>query len=310
MTQKIIHGDCIEEMKKLEAGSIDLILTDPPYGTVTNICSSDKFKHGMKDKTKWDEALNPKDIFNECERVLRENGTLILFSQEPYTSKLITEAHNNLPFSYRMVWIKDHFANGLIAKKAPVNYYEDILVFSKTYDQDGLNPIKEYSMKLREYLNYSRLGMNKRLGSGMSQHFLEPEGPQFKLCTKETYQSMIDICRIHEMQGFREFDDLEAVNRKFSKIFNLPEGQKIKSNVLQYKKDYGGLHPTQKPIELLKDLIKTYSNEGDKILDFTAGSFSTLIACEQTNRNGLGIELDESYVEIGRKRLAQNSLMV
>lgn len=78
--------------------------------------------------------------------------------------------------------------------------------------------------------------------------------------------------------------------------------------MLKYKKDYNGFHPTQKPVAILKDLIKTYSNEGDLVLDFTAGSFSTLVACQETNRNGIGIELDEKFCNIGRQRLKQTTL--
>lgn len=303
MAIEVIQGDCLEKMKELQSGSIDLILTDPPYGTMKG-AGLDGWEGN---KTDWDSAIDPKQMFKECERVLRENGILILFSQEPYTSALITEAHRNLPFLYRMIWLKDHFANALIAKVAPVSYFEDLIVFSKKYDQDGLNPIKEYSMKLRKYLNYSRLGMNKRLGNGRSQHFLEPEGPQFKLCTRETYQNLIDICRIHEMTGFREFDDLECINKKFNKNFNLPDNKKFKSNILRYKKDYDGFHPTQKPIELLRDLIRTYSNEGDTVLDFTMGSGSTGVACKKSNRKFIGIELDEKYFEIAKKRIEETT---
>ena len=97
------------------------------------------------------------------------------------------------------------------------------------------------------------------------------------------------------------------MNLKCQKIFNLPKDKAKKSNVLSYKKDYGGLHPTQKPVELLKDLIKTYSNEGDTILDFTMGSGSTLVACKETNRKGIGIELDEKYFNIAKERISQST---
>lgn len=305
---RILQGDCLEEMKKLEAGSVDLILTDPPYGTVNNICESDNFTHGMKGKTGWDDALNPKDIFKECERVLRENGILILFSQEPYTSKLITNAHNNLPFSYRMVWVKDHFANGLIAKKAPVNYFEDIIIFSKRYDTLALNPLRDYTKELFEFIGKTKQEMFKDMGNQSICHFTRHDTMQFNICTEKSYNQLIELYKIDSWINFKSFNEVRNMNTKFQKIFNLPDGKKIKSNVLQYKKDYGGLHPTQKPVELLKDLIKTYSNEWNTVLDFTAGSFSTLVACQETNRNGIGIELDEKYCEIGRKRLAQTTL--
>ena len=110
---------------------------------------------------------------------------------------------------------------------------------------------------------------------------------QFSLCTEETYNQLIDIFGIDKMEGFLIFEEVKKMNIRCENIFNLKEGHNKKSNVLKYKKDYEGFHPTQKPIALLKDLIKTYSNKGDKILDFAAGSFSTLVACKQLNREGI-----------------------
>ena len=305
---KIINGDCIEEMKKLESGSVDLILTDPPYGTVKNICDSENFQHGMAGKTGWDEAINPKDIFKECERVLRENGTLILFSQEPYTSKLITEAHGNLPFLYRMVWIKDHFANALIAKVAPVNYFEDIIIFSKKYDTLNLNPLRNYAKELFGHLSLTKKQIFQDMENQSICHFMRLDSMQFSICTEEAYNSLIRLYHIDEWENFKTYDDMKKLNESQEKIFNLPKGSKIKSNVLKYKKDYDGFHPTQKPVNLLKDLIQTFSNEGNIVLDFTAGSFSTLVACEQLGRDGIGIELDKKFCDIGRGRLQQDSL--
>src|SRR5690625_4991461 len=137
----LYKGDCLTEHERIESGSVDLILCDPPYGTVEGL-GDGVSNHGMKGKTAWDMALDPSDLFEIANRILRRNGKLVLFSQEPYTSRLITEAIPNLPFNYRMIWEKDHFANSLIAKKAPVSYYEDILVFSKDYDVNNLQDRK------------------------------------------------------------------------------------------------------------------------------------------------------------------------
>ena len=108
---KLLHGDCLIESDNIESGSVDLILTDLPYGTVANIGDSDTIKHGMKGKTEWDKVIEPKKIYEIANRILRKNGKMILFSQEPYTSRLTNEAIPNIPFSYRMIWEKDHFAN-------------------------------------------------------------------------------------------------------------------------------------------------------------------------------------------------------
>jgi len=250
----------------------------------------------------------------------KKAGKLILFSQEPYTSKLINEVNMNIKFNYRLVWIKDHFANCLVVNKAPVSYFEDILVFSKTnpkFDFEAKNPVREYALKIKGYINYSRIRLRKEFGDYSFQHFLESnkESTQFSLCTEECYNKLIELYNFDKQDWFIKYQKLKEINECFNKTlnfeestFNLWEGKKIKSNVLQYKKDCRGLHPTQKPVELLKDLIKTYSNEGDVVLDFTAGSFSTLVACQQTNRKGIGIELEEKYVNIGRDRLKQKVL--
>ena len=112
------------------------------------------------------------------------------------------------------------------------------------------------------------------------------------------------------MQGFIEFAELKQIDdkfkNKFSSTFNLWEGNKYKSNILKYKKDYNGFHPTQKPVLLLEDLIKTFSNENDLVVDLTMGSGSTGVACVLTNRNFIGIELDENYFKIAEKRINEN----
>lgn len=308
----LIHGDCIEEMKKLEAGSVDLILTDPPYGNM-NGAELDGWEGN---KTNWDNAIDPKEIFKECNRLLRVNGKLILFSQEPYTSKLITESISNLPFCYRMIWEKDHFANALISKKAPVSYFEDILVFSKSNpleEKEFIHPLRSYFKGVLEFIKLNKKQIVEIVGE-CADHVFRFSSTQFSLCTEKTYNKLIDKFEINKMGGFKLFEELKNIDKIAKEInapvFNLPKGESKKSNILSFKKDYGGLHPTQKPVALLKDLIKTYSNEEDIVLDFTAGSFSTLVACQETNRNGIGIELEDKYVEIGRKRLAQTSLNI
>ena len=299
----ILHGDCLEQSEQIESGSVDLILTDPPYGNMKGA----ELDGWGKDKTHWDDAINPTDIFNIANRILRKNGKLVLFSQEPYTSQLITNAIPNVPFSYRMIWEKDHYANALLSKKAPVSYFEDILVFSKEHDFEGLHPLRGYGMKLKKYTNYSRLKFTKILGHGGHQHFMESnvESSQFSLCTKKTYNELIQHFNIDKMEGFMSFDELEKIDKKYQSTFNLWEGKKYKSNVLKYKKDYNGYHPTQKPIALLEDLIKTYSNENNLVVDLTCGSGSTAVAAINTKRKYIAIEKEEKYYNIAQERIKE-----
>lgn len=306
---QLIHGDCLEQHENIESGSVDLILTDLPYGTVVNIGDSDTIEHGMKGKTKWDEAIEPKKIYEVANRILRKNGKMILFSQEPYTGRLTNEAIANVPFNYRMIWAKDHFANSLIAKKAPVSYFEDILVFSKTHDHEALHPLRAYFKIVIDYIGLGKKEIVSRIGQ-RADHTFRTDSTQFGLCTENTYNELIQVFSIDKMQGFKTYAELKPIDDQFKKdlpsTFNLWEGNKYKSNILKHRKDYDGYHPTQKPILLLEDLIKTFSNEWDLVVDLTMGSGSTGIACINTNRNFIGIEKDDKYFEIAKKRIEEH----
>jgi len=307
---RLFFGDCLIESENIESGSVDLILTDLPYGVVKMKESAGNYKVLNTAET-WDKAIEPKAIYDIANRILRKNGKMILFSQEPYTSRMITEAIPNVPFSYRAVWEKNDFANGLGVNKAMVSFYEDILMFSKTHDFEGMHPLRPYTDKLREFTKYSRLKFIKALGHGGHQHFMEgnKESSQFALCTEKTYKELIEVFGIDKMEGFKTYAELKPIDEQFKKefasTFNLWEGNKYKSNILKYKKDYNGYHPTQKPILLLEDLIKTFSNEGDLVVDLTMGSGSTGIACRNTKRNFIGIEKDENYYNVAVRRVSE-----
>ena len=302
---KLIKGDCLIESDKIESGSVDLILTDLPYGTMTGI--SQKVYSSPSD-FKWDLAIEPKRVYEIANRILRKNGKMILFSQEPYTSKLTNTALSNLPFSYRMEWEKDSFGNVLMCNKAPVSYYEDVLVFSKKYDTDLNHPVYDYADLLIEYINKPKKDIFKEMQHEGAFHLLLGRNSfQVHLCTEKTYLQMIEMYGIDKMNGFLDYSVLKQQEDEFKKktksIFNLWEGNKYKSNILKYKKDYDGHHPTQKPVLLLEDLIKTFSNENNLVVDLTMGSGSTGVACVNTNRNFIGIEKDDKYFDIADKRI-------
>ena len=302
----ILHGDCLEQSEQIESGSVDLILTDPPYGTVKN--APQNWTVGNNASHIWDDAIQPIDIFNISNRILRKNGKLILFSQEPYTSQLITNAIPNVPFSYRMIWEKNDFANALLSKKAPVSYFEDILVFSKTHtkhDFEGLHPLREYFKQVMDFIGLNLKQINNELGHRRAEHTFYVDSTQFSLCTEPTYNELIEHFKIDKMQGFKTFAELQTINQKYLSIFNLWEGKKYKSNVLKYKKDYNGYHPTQKPIALLEDLIKTYSNENNLVVDLTCGSGSTAVAAINTKRRYIAIEKEEKYYNIAQERIKE-----
>lgn len=307
----ILHGDCIEQSEQIESGSVDLILTDPPFGTMKGI-NAEGF--GMSGKTSWDDAIEPKQIFEIANRILRKNGKLILFSQEPYTSQLITNAIPNLPFGYRMIWEKDHYANALLAKKAPVSYFEDILVFSKHACYEAYHPLKPVFNEIQEKhgretcLNAMRTSGRFSSEDSVKFHtsvkFGYGKGMVFELMVEDLFDHCKKTINIpHKYNDLKKIDN--DYKSKYPSVFNLWEGKKYKSNILKYKKDYSGHHPTQKPVALLEDLIKTYSNENNLVVDLTCGSGSTAVAAIRTNRRFVVIEKEEKYYNIAKQRIEQ-----
>jgi len=301
---KLYKGDCLIESDKIESGSVDLILTDLPYGTVKDIKN---VNHGMSGKCEWDEVIDTNEIYKVANRILRKNGKMVLFAQQPFTNELINKAIANVPFNYSMIWEKDHFANALTTKKAPLNYYEDILVFSKNNETVLKHPLRNYAKNIVDYIGLKQSEIQKAIQTGKI-HFLGAEkSTQFSLLQSKVYDKLIEVFAIDKMQGFKEFAELKEIDnqfkKKFASTFNLWEGNKYKSNILKYKKDYDGHHPTQKPVLLLEDLIKTFSNENDLVVDLTMGSGSTGVACENTNRNFIGIEMNDEYFKIAEQRI-------
>ena len=309
-------GDCLIESDKIESGSVDLILTDLPYGTMKGI-NETFVGYGRKnhDGHLWDNIIDTETVMNLCERILRRNGKMILFAQDPFSTELKNKSLPNLPYCYSMIWEKDNFANALISKKAPVNYFEDILIFSKGNHGD-FGTDNSY----REYLNAERkkskltldemcgvCGLNTKGHGGSAYHWCSSKQPQ--LIPEKHYLTL------REATGYftKDYDELKKIHQlcfiKDVTVFNLWEGNKFKSNILKYKKDYNGYHPTQKPILLLEDLIKTFSNENDLVVDLTMGSCSTGIACMNTNRNFIGIELNENYFNISKKRVEEKRIV-
>jgi len=291
----LIHWGCLEEMDKLieQWVKVDAIITDPPYWTMKNAPST-----WDKEKTRWDTTIKSKDIFEKANKLLKNNWRLILFSQEPYSSKLITETSNNIFFNYRAIWKKDTFANHLWCKKGMVNFTEEILIFSKYEECSENYYLQEYFLKEFTKTNLSIKTICELLWTKNASHFFT-KWKQFRIPNKETFIKLQNLTWLFNI----DYISIKNVNIKNNKTFNLWEGNKYKSNILEYKKDYDWLHPTQKPILLLEDLVKTFSNEWETVLDFCMWSWTTILACQNTNRKWIWIELDENYFNIAKNRL-------
>ena len=231
----IYHGDCLELMQHIPDKSIDMILCDLPYGTTA---------------CKWDTIIPLDKLWEQYERVIKDNGAIVLTASQPFTTKLINSNIKN--FKYTWVWEKSRFANQMLAKKQPLKIHEDICVFYK------------------KQVNY------------------KPQG-------------LIEINKMTK-QGKKISDNNGGGLRKTSykqKHTNYPR------TILKYKSVGKTIHPTQKPVALFEYLIKTYTNEGETVLDNCMGSGTTAIACINANRNYIGFELDEGYYNIANNRIAE-----
>lgn len=247
---ELIKGDCLEKMKDIKDKSIDMILCDLPYGTT---------------QCKWDTIIPFEPLWEQYNRIIKDNGIICLFADEPFTSSLIMSNIKN--FKYRITWDKMQGGGFLNSKKMPLKQTEDICVFSNVKLGHSLyNP----QMKKKDMSKIRPIGNRKP-------------------CSETTYGK-------HNSQLSPEY------NNTMSHPTNIVS---ISSKTAECN-SVNRVHQTQKPVALLEYLIKTYTNEGELILDNTFGSCSTGIACINTNRNFVGIELDDKYFELSTDRIKNN----
>jgi len=242
ITNEIWLGDCVKLMNDIPDKSVDLVVCDPPYG---------------KTSLEWDKCLNFSDIWHIYDRILVDNGTVVLFGSGIFTAKLICS--NEKWFKYSLVWRKSKCGSSLLAKYRPMMKHEDVIVFTKRGKKHAtFNPTLNEGEPYRRKLTKIKLNNH---GYGVNQTEADNKGTRYA-------DSILDF-----PQKWRRQDQI---------------------------------HPTQKPVELLEYLIKTYSNEEDLILDNCAGSGTSLLAAKNLNRRFIGIEKDENYYEICLERLKQN----
>lgn len=237
------QGDCLELMKDIPDESIDMILCDLPYGTTA---------------CKWDTVIPFEPLWEQYNRIIKPNGAIALFGNEPFTSRLICS--NLKGFKYRMDWNKKIPSGMGYAKYRPMQQTEDIAIFTKKGEKT------KYFPQMIKRDKPIKSGGNTKQAGAYSGFKCMGEGKEYK----KTYEFKNPVTLI-------EFDKIRK----------------------------GALHPTQKPVPLLEYLIKTYTSEGDVVLDNCMGSGSTGVACKNLNRNFIGIELNEEYFEIASNRIKE-----
>lgn len=239
---RLYQGDCLEVMKSIPDGSVDMVLTDPPYGTTA---------------CKWDSVIPFEPMWEQLKRVTKKNGAIVMTASQPFTSALVMS--NVKMFRYDWVWKKNKSTGFLNAKIMPLRNKEDILVFyckrptynpQKTY---GHKPVNSFTKNTSDGDTVGKTQKGFK-GGGSTE--------RFPTCLQE----------------------FSVVNQDGSS-------------------EEGKYHPTQKPVALMEYLIKTYTNEGETVLDFTMGSGTTGVAAKNLNRSFIGIELDPEYFKIAEERI-------
>ena len=329
---QLIRGDCLEEMQKIPAGSVDLVLCDLPYGTTD--CA-------------WDTVLPMSDLWEQWERITKQNALIVLFGAEPFSSAV--RMSNIKRYRYDWIWKKRYSTGFMNAKKEPLRNYENIMVFyakkrTKTDTTNYFKASKDYLIGERDKARRAGYNINKILNNHMASHYFT-RGSEFSFPSRKNYEKL-------QSTGYfqREYDEARqeykkeqqqeykkaqqkrtkarrpvynpqmakgkpyiSKGRKSIEIYDhvrrlqtVNTGTRYPVQVLEFGRDPdAGYHPTQKPVKLLEYLIKTYTNEGATVLDNCMGSGSTGVACVNTGRNFIGIEKEEKYYTIARERIAR-----
>ena len=236
----LLFGDCLERMKEIPDGSVDAIICDPPYGTVS---------------CKWDSIIPFEPMWEQLKRIIKPNGACVLFSSQPFTTNLI---YSNMDcFKYSMCWKKSKCGSPLTAKYKPLTKHEDINVFSL------------HKKTLKYYPQMS-------------------EGKPYKRKFTENKVNNMGF-------GIKGVETNNTGTRHPTTVLDYPQQWRRQDQV----------HPTQKPVELMEFLVKSFTQENETVLDFTFGSCSTGVACLNTNRKFIGVEMNEKYFDIGVNRMQE-----
>ena len=243
----LLHGDCLELMKGMPDGSVDMVLADPPYGTTA---------------CKWDSIIDLPLMWEQLKRIIKPNGAIVMTASQPFTTTLI---YSNMPyFRHNLVWDKVSPTGHLNAKKKPLLRHEDVIIFSKSkHGNFTYNP----EMRKGKFRNKSPARSTDKV-IGRCYGVVEHKGDNFN-------------------------DDYYPTT-----IHSHSTGNRLNKQ-----------HPTQKPVALMEYLIKTYTNEGEAVLDFAMGSGTTGVACKNLGRSFIGMELDEDYFNIASKRVNEASVV-
>jgi site-specific DNA-methyltransferase (adenine-specific) len=272
----LMNGDCLELMKSIPDNSVDLICCDLPYGTTDRYGGK---KTNSNRFMSWDNIIPLDNLWLEYKRVLKKYGVVCLTADQPFTSQLVM---SNLEwFKYELIWKKDITTGFLLANHRPMKQTEDVLLFS----EGGAS------------------AASKKAGNSMTYN---PQGLIEKKVTRKNGKKRLG--KFLSNEEFLGKNNSLLGDKEYSQEYtNYPK------EIIEFSMDKDSVHPTQKPLLLMEYLIKTYSNEGEVVLDNAMGSGTTGVACVKTNRKFIGIEINKEYFESAKNRIEkeiENFLLV
>lgn len=289
LTYKHLIGDCLDRMQEIPDKSINLILCDLPY-EMTNC--------------KWDILIPLDRLWKEYKRIISPQGSIVLTASQPFTTILI--ASNLSWFRYNWIWQKEAGSNFLSAKYMPLKIHEDILIFSSPNDLGTNEDLRQYFYDEKVKGGFTNKQVNEMLGyatsgSGMAGHFFKKDREQFSIPKKEDYEKLQGTG--YFQKPYKEVEELysndlnkktynpqmrigkkytakqgrgsEVYGNKDNAVITVNNGERYPITILEFARDKERFHPTQKPTKLLEYLIKTYTFEGETVLDNAFGSNST-----------------------------------
>ena len=324
----LYNDDCFNVFPKLKDKSIDLFVLDLPYGQTA---------------CKWDSCIDLTKMWVQIKRIMKPNAVILFYCTTKFGYKVIQS--NEKWFRYDLIWKKSRKVGFLSANKMPLRQHENIYVFSDDNNDDLDNSrnkeLRSYAEKVKKYIGKSLKQINKDMENRHAEHFFYIKSTQFGIPTEETYNKLIEIYKINEMEGFIDYKTLKSKWEKepettynphktegtpykkkenkiggiYGNVINTELNNKgnrhptsiypetIETTILAHNNPVKSLHRTQKPTSLCEWLIKTYSNEGDTVMDFTMGSGTTGEACKNTKRKFIGVEMDKDIFKVAKDRL-------
>lgn len=279
----LLHGDCLQLMKDIPDGSVDMILCDLPYG-----CTS----------FEWDTVIDGKKLFSEYKRICKQNSNVLLFCQIEFAKYLMNSAVSS-EFSHSLIWVKNNKTRFLSAKNLPLSQHEMILCFrlNKYSNKSSHKGLRNYFMEELKRSGKTVKELEVAIPNYSAHHWFRYSS-NYRIPTAENYK------RLQEITGCfgRPYEKVRAEFLEQKR--NLCTYNKaINSDVIYAPLTDERVHPTQKPVNLSEQLLLTYSNPGETVLDNCMGSGSTGVACVNTGRDFIGIEKEKKYFDIAVGRI-------